>query len=106
MGSKISFKRGVTVNGIELEMSVVLPVVASVFHQYGYDCIVTSCTDGKHSDNSLHYVGLAMDFRTRHIDKTAHLNIIADDIREALTDEYDVIIERTHIHIEFDPDED
>ncbi len=81
-----------------------IETATTVYLEFGYNCVVTSLCDGKHSKNSKHYEGNAVDFRTRHL---------TDDdvmpIREALVarlgPDYDVILEATHIHVEYDPKE-
>ena len=100
---KISYKPGVKLNGVQSELAAALPVIASCYHSLDYDCIYTSVCDGVHSANSLHYVGLAVDCRTRHL-RTAHIRDIADLIEDALGNDWDVVVESDHIHVEFDPD--
>jgi len=101
--SKLSFKPGVKIAGVRSEIAIAINVAASVYFAYGYDCIVTSVVDGKHSRGSLHYSGGAMDLRTRHLPNLATVKSISHDIREGLTDEFDIILEKDHIHIEFQP---
>jgi hypothetical protein len=66
----------------------------------GADCVVTSGLEGDHSPRSRHYVGLAVDFRIRHL-------IIGKQIRafellkKRLGPEYFVKHEATHIHVQF-----
>jgi hypothetical protein len=67
-----------------------------------YELVITSVTDGKHSPNSLHYVGYAFDMRTRDLSQVDKKNL-AVDLREALGQEFDVVVEKTHIHVEFQP---
>ena len=61
----------------------------------------TAGTNGSHSRNSLHYVGLAMDFWWQGVRDG---KVICDAIAESLGDEYDVVWERSHLHIEFQPE--
>ena len=95
-------KKGVSVNGIKGEIVIALIICSNIFHKYGMDMIVTSCTDGNHGRGSLHYVGYAVDLRIRHLSKS-QLDLILRDIKEALTIEYDIVLEPTHIHIEYQP---
>lgn len=67
----------------------------------GREAIVTSARDGKHSELSLHYVGKAIDLRTRDIEKATQLAITVQ-IRQALGNAYDVVLEEDHLHIEYD----
>lgn len=70
---------------------------------FGRECIITSARDGQHSANSLHYVGKAMDIRTRD-QPDAEIQVCASKLRDKLGPDYDVVVESTHIHIEYDPD--
>lgn len=66
----------------------------------GRDAEFTSIVDGQHSKTSLHYAGLACDLRTWFLDNhVSFRNMLA----EALGPDYDVILEPTHIHVEFQP---
>ena len=110
----IKFKEGVDVTGIKKETITAMVIVADCYYRYfglsfGRDLVVTSVTDGKHKENSLHYQGLAFDIRTWTTDtsgiqmhKPTKLSL-ANSIADALGDDYDVVVEKTHIHIEYDP---
>lgn len=89
-----------------------LVIVAGVCDGFGIRFTVTSMQDGRHSANSLHYRGgicRAFDMRTRdegpgYAQWSDDLKRqLADAIRNALGKDYDVVVERTHIHIEYDP---
>ncbi len=99
----MKFKKGVKINNIKPEMVTALIVIEAIYLKYGVELVVTACTDGKHSKGSLHYVGYAIDTRTRNFLTDDIINQVADDIREALTDEFDVVVESDHLHIEFQP---
>lgn len=64
------------------------------------DLVVTSICDGEHSRTSLHWSGCAADLRRWNIPDP---NSFVDWLREALTDEFDVVLEDDHIHMEFQP---
>lgn len=66
------------------------------------DCVITSGSDGKHSEHSLHHKGRALDFRTRNIPSTLR-KTVEQEIGQALGDNYDVVLESTHLHVEYDP---
>jgi hypothetical protein len=66
------------------------------------DAIVTYTTNGRHSERSLHYSGNAIDLRTRDLTRE-QIAAIVEQLREELGDDYDVIFEGDHIHIEYDP---
>lgn len=77
-------------------------IVARVWVQYGYQLVVTSGYEGQHSADSLHYRGLAEDYRTRDI-ASSMLPRMVDDVKALLGRDYDVVLESTHLHVEYDP---
>lgn len=89
-------------NGIKAEILLGAMVARSVYENNGFEFIITEGTGGSHMEGSKHYDGLAIDIRTRHV--AEHLRKqLADSIRRQLTDDYDVVLHSTHIHLEFDP---
>lgn len=62
------------------------------------EMVVTSTYEGTHSDGSLHYANLAVDIR-----KNGNKVLSCGEIRRQLGSDYDVISEKNHIHIEYDP---
>ena len=99
----ISIKPGVDIAGIQPEMSLALPIIASAFHQFGVECVITSGKEGKHGRNSLHYVGFALDFRTRDLTEAdqAVMHIL---VIKRLSSQFDVVLEKDHLHVEFQPE--
>lgn len=97
---------------LALKEGVVLPpelamafAIASVFDEFkamGCKCVITSGIDGKHSAGSLHYVGLALDFRIRDVpaDERERLR---SKIAANLGPGFDFIIENDHYHLEYQP---
>lgn len=100
----LNLKKTASLRGLRPEMAIAIQVVADVYRSFGYVCTLTSGTDSKHGTGSLHYVGLAADFRTRHI-PNAKRPALAEAIREALGSEFDVVLKArpAHIHVEFQP---
>lgn len=98
----MKIKKGVELNGLKEPMLYALYKIESIFNKYNREATITSAIDGKHSATSLHYKGLALDVRTRDL---AHnfLREIVNEIRYTLGDAYDVVLEETHLHIEYDP---
>lgn len=90
--------------GVKTEIACVLPLVMEVFRDHGHPFHITSFTDGKHSEGSLHRLGLAVDvdFRQDKFDKVKG-EWICEDLRVALGPDYDIVFEDTHVHVEFDP---
>lgn len=98
----ISLKQGTRVTGLRNEALFATMVAYSIYADHGYDLIITSGTNGSHSRGSEHYKGDAIDLRTRHM-SAGDPEKISEEIARALGPEFDVILEPTHIHIEFDP---
>ena len=110
----ISFKSktktfpGVDLAGLRPEMTPVLINLERLFHDLGLECVITSACGGKHGRGSLHYVGLALDFRTKTIKETRAKRRLVRDLRRALGRQYDVLLEsegkrNEHLHVEFQP---
>jgi hypothetical protein len=66
---------------------------------FGHDCTITSTTLGKHMYKSKHYTGDAFDIRL----ETKNNALFYCSIKKMLGRNYDVILETTHIHVEYDP---
>lgn len=95
-------KDGVKLNGVKSVIVTAMLIVDSVYAKYGKELVVTSVMDGKHMVGSKHYDGEAFDCRIWYFE-THELESVRKDIVEALSDEFDVVLEKTHYHIEFDP---
>lgn len=97
-------KEGASVAGLRPEIQIAWDVANEVYEEHGFSCWLTEGTGGKHGRGSLHYVGLAIDLRTMRLGISATVaKRIAEGIRLALNEQYDVVVEPTHIHIEFQP---
>lgn len=99
----IRIKPGVTVRGVRPEMVLAITIAGFVFADYAIDLVLTSVTDGAHSLASLHYAGAAADCRTYHIPNETMVDAILTTLAECLGEDYDVVRERDHFHIEFQP---
>jgi len=64
--------------------------------------VVTSALDGSHPAGSLHYYGLAWDFRSRYFTEKEKEKVIVL-LKKKLPPEFEVITHTTHIHVEYDP---
>ena len=105
----INFKHDVRSDGIQPEGAYIVIVAHRVWQRYlRRDLTVTSITDGAHSVNSLHYQGLAVDLRIKD-DETGlpfegrQQLVAVRELRRHLGSAYDVVLEPTHIHVEYDP---
>jgi hypothetical protein len=104
MSYPVSMKAGTSIVGVSPEMAFGLVIIAGVFQARSVPCVVTACTDGRHGNGSLHYVGAAVDLRlpSRILGDAADLAMV-QDLRAALGTEWDVVLETDHLHCEFDP---
>lgn len=93
-------KKGVKVQDISTEMVLALVIIEPLFKDITIDMRITSVRDGVHSVNSKHKLGQAVDLGTRNTDQE-ELVELTQTIRASLTDEYFVLLESNHIHIQF-----
>jgi hypothetical protein len=99
----IDIKPGVKVEGLDAAtMGPVLTSALTVWEGIARRPTITSALDGTHSANSLHYKGRALDFRTRDLSE-AEKQQVFERMKAQLGLDYDVVLEDTHLHIEYDP---
>ena len=97
----MKLKEGADLRGLDVRMRPVLIAAEKVWNDYGQELVVTAGLDGAHSAGSLHYYGLALDFRINYFDNETVLKVVRD-LKEDLPKPFDVILEKTHIHVEYD----
>jgi len=93
-------KSGVDISRLNREIRRSLPVVAKILRAHDFELVITETFAGVHGEGSLHYSNDAYDMRNPSRD----LDEIVIEIEGELGDDFDVVSERTHIHIEYDPD--
>ena len=93
-------KNGVDLRGLSPQMAIAYTIATKCYGQY--DCVITSANDSKHGPNSLHYMGQALDLRTRHLNGQG-LQSVYHKLKESLGDQFDVVLEADHIHLEYQP---
>jgi len=91
--------------GIQPEIVLAIMIAKEVWAltpHFQRDLVITCCTDShKHNLESLHNFGMAFDMRTREL-VAVQIMEFSQELRECLGNEYDVVVEKTHIHVEFD----
>lgn len=92
-------KEGVKLAGLEFIMREVLINADEIWSDNGQELVVTSTTESVHSAASLHYYGLAVDFRTRYFDDITKQKVYKQLLKK-LGDKYTVVSEPTHIHVQ------
>jgi hypothetical protein len=98
----MKLKHGVKLTGVRPELIIGLRVADGVWRDFGQELVVTSLLDGHHSSRSLHYAGFAADLRTRYFEADKKREV-SDALEDALPDDFDVVLEGTHIHLEYQP---
>lgn len=91
--------------GLRNEVLFALYVADEVYKELGVKegIVVTSGVDGKHSVTSFHYAGNAVDIRTYTLPTTTSPATAGKMIKERLNIDFDVVVEKDHIHIEYQP---
>lgn len=97
------FKAGVKMETLSPQIVLGLISVHAIFVEYGYGSLtITSICDGVHKSGSLHYRGNAVDIRTSDMSPIGLKNLVSR-VSKCLGDNFDVVLEPTHLHIEYDP---
>jgi hypothetical protein len=99
------FKSGVIAEGVQPPIWWALGIAEMTYAKFGCELVVTSLTDGVHPDlKNIHGRGLAADLRTSSVPKLDTVQDIMLDLNYRLYAlGYDIVQEKDHIHIEFDP---
>ena len=101
----IEIKPGVKLIGVQPQALLTAPIVDGVLSRFDANAVITSGVEGVHKRASAHVTGRALDYRRWEI-KIEDIQSAVAQIRAALggdEGEYDVILEETHIHVEWDP---
>ena len=76
-----------------------------VYRTHGLELVVTCTTCGEHSKWSWHPFGMAVDLRTYYWRlEPGAIALLVLDLKAALPPPYQVVLEKTHIHLECDLD--
>jgi hypothetical protein len=95
-------KPGVRIAGLRPEILLAVVIAERVCAEMGVDRVVTACVDGVHQAGSLHYCGLAVDLRSRDF-RPGDVEKAIARIKQCLGADYDVVLEKDHIHLEYQP---
>jgi len=94
-------KPGVKIMGLKPEMAIACLIIKPIMEKYHQDFVITEGTGGEHSAKSRHYIGYAIDIRTRDITGDAERILMSNDVRAALGAEFYVHLHKTHLHVQF-----
>jgi hypothetical protein len=98
----ISIKGGVSVLGMKPEIILAIIIAGQAYGEISCECVITSGVEGAHMAHTNHRKGLAVDLRINNVPKEKWHPLMVR-IQTLLGDQYQVVLEGDHIHIEFDP---
>jgi len=101
-GKPMRLKKDVRILGLRPELALALFICEQVYRDVDTELVITSVIDGKHALGSLHYTGSAVDLRIRNL-PDGEAERVRDHIAERLGNDFDAVLERDHIHLEFQP---
>lgn len=95
----------VNIENLDPKLYVAYGAILFAYHMIGnkHNCVITSGNDSKHKANSLHYKNLAIDLRVWGLSDSER-ELVTKSLSECLGKDFDVIDEKDHIHIEYDPE--
>lgn len=103
----LNMKAGVDPTKAQPEILLAIMVAQSVYFSHGFDCVITRLRDYAKGQvaNSLHNrdgICRAVDLRINHLPVGFAANIAAETALR-LPNGYDVVLEKDHLHVEWDP---
>lgn len=90
-------------NGVTPHNLIILAAIANAAWDLPFDITITSGTDGKHKVGSKHYSGDALDIRNFNFPSKNDQDMFIYRLKTRLGKDYDIILEKDHIHCEYDP---
>jgi uncharacterized protein YcbK (DUF882 family) len=97
----VRVKKNVVFKAIRREVIELLDALDQISNGMDKDIWITSANDGVHRKNSYHYKNLALDIRIWNLTKI-EIEQSMIDLVNYLGSYYDIVLEKDHIHIEFD----
>jgi hypothetical protein len=111
----IRLKQGVDLHILAPQAVLGMFVLDGVWGNLGYSILfITSVADGKHSTKSMHRLGMAFDVRLPPVAyeegngvaralAESKLHALIGQAKMSLGEDFDVVLEEDHIHVEWDP---
>lgn len=94
-------KAGVDISRLNRQARRTLWIVSNIYWLNGDELVITSTYEGTHSPSSLHYHNDAFDVRLPVGIKPEDM---VNKLKARLGEDFDIVLEADHIHIEYDPD--
>lgn len=102
MSHIIKDNQGVNIEKLEMPILSIIPIVKALYESMDVPFKIT-CGFQNRGWWSYHNFGLAIDTKVMHIDNPEKRIKLFDLIFRTMPDNYDVVFEKDHIHIEYDP---
>lgn len=97
----VKCKDGVVFKSFNREFVRLLKAMDGIGELFGMPLTITSGNDGKHMETSLHYKDLAWDIRIKDLVKDRVPRLV-EELKTRLGPGFQVILEKDHVHCEFD----
>lgn len=98
----MKLKSNVRLKDLQPQILLAVIIANDVYDRHDKELVITSVNDSRHGKNSIHYIGNAIDLRTRYFSLDEKIAVYKE-IKQQLTVDFDVVLEKDHIHIEYDP---
>ena len=101
----MKIKSGASIQGLDILMRPVLIEASAIWGNHGHELVITSGNENvAHGSGSLHPYGLALDFRTRYFttEEKSKVFIALTGKLRMISINYDVVLEKDHMHVEYD----
>lgn len=99
----IKFKDpSLSLSNLSPQMVLGMVIASDLYSRHGQDVVITSINDGNHSTTSLHYSGNAVDLRIHYFTEEQTESVF-NALKSILTIDFDVVLEKDHIHLEYQP---
>lgn len=95
-------KQGVRIHGIRPEIILAIHIIDGIYNKFGQELVITSGIEGKHSETSDHYKGMAVDCRTRYFSELEKQEVFKE-VTGAIGDDFYTLLHETHLHISYRP---
>lgn len=99
----MKLKEGVRFVSTQVALSIAITAAAFLWYKEGFQFTITSGVEGTHGRSSKHYIEAAFDIRIRDLPDMDTARRLAKELAKNIGEMYDVVLERDHIHVEYDP---